>query len=694
MLDDENMFGLRINRDLTSPNTVFDSRHPQYIMSDLKNKKFIFTSPKAIVFLSNLDCDHLIFISKNHRKKKFKENDSNQVLLFDRCLTLLPKIQTAENPKQEKIMKVYYDSLGNNFLMQITRISAFIKFEKKNFDIEGFRKFSAYVLIQGQRGIPTPRNPHGYKSNILICYLSRYFNNKINFPRVNQFTASLFADISPPDDRTLQKRLINNTQNSRNLKDTFDILGGYVFLIRGDGFLNYQEELIKAFVWIPKCSIQTLKMGTCIELDTSFKAVDPQVYVVPQLVYRNSGLPLALIVGPKECSHLYALLYRSMQAIDDFENMNGELYKELLSKHILTDQHSSFTKLQNEYGFQLFYCYVHIIRSFGSHSAISILVREILFMKSEIDFEENLLRIIKTFKTMLKLGGSAKKHYEKFISILGFNENGEVCPRDPRMEPLFIRMQKGVPTSTNHAERFHHFVNESLKNIKNPYRKLGVLTQCIIKQIAHINDNVLRNLREYINTTKHFAQLKVDEDETRRPEFSNDSCQKPKCNDGFYYSTLYKTRLPCVHESLNKYWSNNDMLSLEDFGIDKTEIDAIDGSEPVINFLEDKFEPTTENDDFSDETFCIIDSKAFTHDCFDNIYTNMINRTFVQLRSIMGTKIKLQEVGGFACQIQAEMLQSEEMLKLYQDNIDEFMIELSVYVIKKAYDEKKMSASF
>lgn len=87
-----------------------------------------------------------------------------------------------------------------------------------------------------------------------------------------------------------------------------------------------------------------------------------------------------------------------------------------------------------------------------------------------------------------------------------------------------------------------------------------MLTKCIIKQIAHINDNVLRNIREYINTTKHFAQLKVDEDETRKPEFSNDFCQKPKCNDGFYYSTLYKTRLPCVHECLNKYWSNNDML--------------------------------------------------------------------------------------------------------------------------------------
>ena len=405
-------------------------------------------------------------------------------------------------------------------------------------------------------------------------------------------------------------------------------------------------------------------------------------------------MPLALIVGPTECSQLYALLYRSIKKIDHIEQLDGQLYEELLSKCILSDQHSAFTKLQNDYEIQLFYCYVHVIRSFGAHSAISILVREILFFKSQMDFEENVFRIIKTFKLLLKLGGSAQKHYDKFVSILGYDENGKACPRDLRMEPLFIRMQKGVPTSTNHAERFHHYVNDSVKNIRNQYKKLGVLTQCIIKQIEHINDNVLRNLREYMNTTKHFAQLKVDEDETRKPEFSNDSCQKPKCNDGFYYSELYKTHLPCVHECLNKYWCNNDMLSLEDFGIDKVDIEAIDGSEPVINFLEDEFESKVEIDENPDEPFCVIDSKAYTPDCFDNIYSNMINRTFVQLRSVMGTKIKIQEVVGFACQIQAEMLQDEKILELFQNDIDEFMIELSVNVIKKAYDEKKMSDSF
>lgn len=78
-----------------------------------------------------------------------------------------------------------------------------------------------------------------YKSDILICYQSLYFNKKINFLQIKQFTV-----ISPPDVRTLEKKkkkkLMSNIQNSRNLKYTYNVLGRYVFLIRGDGFLHYQ----------------------------------------------------------------------------------------------------------------------------------------------------------------------------------------------------------------------------------------------------------------------------------------------------------------------------------------------------------------------------------------------------------------------------------------------------------------------
>lgn len=79
--------------------------------------------------------------------------------------------------------------------------------------------------------------------------------------------------------------------------------------------------------------------------------------------------------------------------------------------------------------------------------------------------------------------------------------------------------------------------------------------------------------------------------------------EKSKCNDGLYYTELCQTHLPCVHECLNKYWHNNDMLFLDDFWIDETEIDAIDGSEPVISIPDDELGPTIVKNELMNETF-------------------------------------------------------------------------------------------
>ena len=61
------------------------------------------------------------------------------------------------------------------------------------------------------------------------------------------------------------------------------------------------------------------------------------------------------------------------------------------------------------------------------------------FFKTQEEFESYIFRIVKSFKKLLKLGGSAAKHYDKFISIFGYNENGEKVDVDPKMEPLFFK---------------------------------------------------------------------------------------------------------------------------------------------------------------------------------------------------------------------------------------------------------------
>lgn len=209
-------------------------------------------------------------------------------------------------------------------------------------------------------------------------------------------------------------------------------------------------------------------MGNCIELDTSFSAIKLYMFSVPTLIHRNTEISLALLVGPVECHELYLLLYNS------FNLINSELYDILLSTKILSDEHSSFECLQKRYVFALYYCYVHLIRSFEGHSSIPIQVHEVLFCKSEEEFFTNLPRFIKTFKLFREIEGFPKTCRKKFISILGFNENGEQVDRNPHMEPLFLRMAERVPTSTNHAERFHRYVNETVGNYKNQYNKINI----------------------------------------------------------------------------------------------------------------------------------------------------------------------------------------------------------------------------
>lgn len=79
--------------------------------------------------------------------------------------------------------------------------------------------------------------------------------------------------------------------------------------VEGFYFLQFEEYSIKALVWIHKISFHIIKLIYCIELDASFKAAKPNVFASPMAIYRNTGIPLGLIIGHKECSKLYSLFF-------------------------------------------------------------------------------------------------------------------------------------------------------------------------------------------------------------------------------------------------------------------------------------------------------------------------------------------------------------------------------------------------
>lgn len=79
------------------------------------------------------------------------------------------------------------------FLIQIVKPSRFIQFENKSFQGIDGRKFHAWVFNPVPQGEPTLINNKGYNNNMIIAFLSTYFNNIINIKKVNQFTAAAFG---------------------------------------------------------------------------------------------------------------------------------------------------------------------------------------------------------------------------------------------------------------------------------------------------------------------------------------------------------------------------------------------------------------------------------------------------------------------------------------------------------------------
>lgn len=715
---DDGLFGLRVNRDMSSLSTSIDPKRCIYLLSDLKNQSAIFLPHTIIQFLSGLICEKMSFQNKKNRKKKYREYE--RIYTFDRCLILFElRAVNEDDVEYIKVLKIYYDTPCNFFLIQVVSCTEKIVYKKCTFDIEGYRHFQAWVFQPIPPGPPTERNVNGYNNNFIISYLSRYLNNKINLHKVNQFTASCFADISPPCEITISNRL-PNLLNARDLHEMFNILGGYLFMVVGDGLFQFDGNIVKAFVWIPNVTKKLIRLGNCIQLDASFKAVEPDVFCTPMAIYRNTALPLGLIVGPTECSELYSLFYEALFLIDrkEIDHMkineieidscanehvaaennqdkieNFRLFNVILEKYVLSDQHSSFEKLQSIFHFELFYCYVHLIRSFGASSAISILVREVLFCKSEAEFQSRCYSIRETFKLFLEIGGSAVKYYDKFIKIFGFDENGNRVERDRRMEPLFIRIEKMIPTSTNHIERFHRFVNESIEDSKNSYKKLGILFKCIDVQINHFNENLLRKLKDYINNLRMKAQEIVENEPEKITEFEKDFCDVPFCADGLYYSNLYGCELPCIHQILNKKWANSDYNTLYEFGIDELKINTIDRTKEIIGFIEDKFKKNADEKEPKESGFIDPNLKN-SDDRYDSMFANIINKCFNQLKCVMGSKIHFPEVAGYACEEQILMLQEEHLLELYSKSPDDFMIKLGVRILKHAYEKKNMLNKF
>jgi len=103
-------------------------------------------------------------------------------------------------------------------------------------------------------------------------------------------------------------------------------------------------------------------------------------------------------------------------------------------------------------------------------------------------------------------------------------------------------------------------------------------------------------------------------------------------------------------------------------------------------FVEDEFHEVTvaEEDPTPDDE--IICNNARSNDVYDNLYSNMINRSYVQLSNIFGEKINFAEVAGMALEVQ-EMIKDRSNIRMRETNRDCYLTLLSVSTIKIIFNE-------
>ena len=254
--------------------------------------------------------------------------------------------------------------------------------------------------------------------------------------------------------------------------------------------------------------------------------------------------------------------------------------------------HKSFDTLRNKYNMKHYYCYAHIIRSFGASSPISVFVREILYSNTQEQFERNLRQSTKKFNILLSLKSESttpknKKKFEDLCIKKDPNQKTKI-ESDLRYSCLYQRILDKVPTTTNHAESFHSKVNDSLpaRGKYAQYKGIGTVIETMQRSIFNANVNLTRQTNE---------EMKKIKKEIIKKNLLLESRQTCNCSKKLRNQSKFKIDFfPCIHTITSEQYQKKP-YDLSDFHIDEL---------PFYTAISEK---AAEIDWGSDEEFHIVD---------------------------------------------------------------------------------------
>ena len=267
--------------------------------------------------------------------------------------------------------------------------------------------------------------------------------------------------------------------------------------------LKYHGNIVHSLIYIDPRAPEVINNCNCIELDCTFKCLEPYALCIPTAIVQNEGVPIGVSVGPTERYEIYRNFY-------DFFMKNWK-ESELLSKPLLSDEGAALIKfgkdLQENPVFHHFFCMRHIIEKFGASTTLGKLVESLLFTFSPEEFLEKWKDIKEKIEIELE---KRENNVPRVCELFKCSYTIDKKLTDPIIEEIdqmpWIRSQYGVPTCSNHVEGTHAHLNE-----KSGRTNLNKSFDVVIKYINKRMEKYIkrRNAHEYISSAKEMKQKRL-----------------------------------------------------------------------------------------------------------------------------------------------------------------------------------------
>ena len=329
MFDQNGQISLNIgtSTNMKSQNTLHQRDH----MIFLTNSPYINTKPlldnfTILYFLSTFNNDIFDF-TQTHKFKKPKKIDKQ---LFTNFLII--------SRKGIELFKVFYQQCGNYFAVQILNVDESINYKEVEVKLN---KLKRKVYVYNNPLIENKDSIIPIQANRGIMELSDFYNNKSVDPSMrNPITASLFYNVSPFNQKTINRNKHKIMNPDDSIIGVLENFGGMLFIFNSSEPIDEKQFPFGVFSWLTPyfndiVSSQYFEYAATIELDATFQVLAPYKICVPLLIYRNSGIPLGILVSPSEKFSLYSMFFESLKKLDNelgnSENDNS-LFKKFQNK--------------------------------------------------------------------------------------------------------------------------------------------------------------------------------------------------------------------------------------------------------------------------------------------------------------------------------------------------------------------------